>query len=203
MPCIYKITNDIDQKIYIGKTTYSIELRWEWHLKDYKRERCKKRPLYNAMLKYGVEHFYIEQIEECSADILSERETFWIEYYGSFKNGYNATKGGDGKPYADYDLIFRTFQICKTYRETARLTGYDLNTVKVAVKLNGGQSTVIGGELSRKPIAMLNKDTGEILKTFSCAKEAEKYLNISYTSHISDVCLGKRKTYQGYGWKYI
>ena len=72
-------------------------------MKDFKKERCEKRPLYNAMNKYGPENFSIEQIEECNSDIVNEQEIYWIEFYGSFKNGYNATFGGDGKHYADYE----------------------------------------------------------------------------------------------------
>ena len=60
MPYIYKITNTINNKVYIGKTVASIEERWKEHCHDYKRHRCEKRPLYAAMRKYGVEHFQIE-----------------------------------------------------------------------------------------------------------------------------------------------
>ena len=59
------------------------------------------------MRKYGIEHFHIELIEE--TDNPEEREVFWIENKRSFKNGYNATKGGDGRPYLDYDLIISTY----------------------------------------------------------------------------------------------
>ena len=52
------------------------------------------------MNKYGIEHFHIELIEE--TDNPEEREIYWIEKLGSFKNGYNATLGGDGKKYLDY-----------------------------------------------------------------------------------------------------
>ena len=52
------------------------------------------------MRKYGVEHFHIELIEE--ADNPEEREIYWIENKRSFKNGYNATMGGDGKQLYDH-----------------------------------------------------------------------------------------------------
>lgn len=61
------------------------------------------------MRKYGIEHFHIEQIEE--TDKPEEREIYWINFYNSYKNGYNATLGGDGKKYIDYDLV------CKVYQE--------------------------------------------------------------------------------------
>ena len=95
MAYIYQITNDINGKIYIGKTEFSLEKRFKEHCQDAFRERCEKRPLYAAMRKYGIEHFHIELLEE--TDNPEERETFWIEEKQSFKFGYNATLGGDGK----------------------------------------------------------------------------------------------------------
>ena len=55
---IYKITNRLNQKAYIGKTIYTVEERWQEHIRDSKRDRCKDRPLYRAMNKYGIENFF-------------------------------------------------------------------------------------------------------------------------------------------------
>ena len=68
MSYIYVITNDINGKQYVGKTNNSIEQRFKEHIKDSKRERCEKRPLYNAMNKYGIEHFSIKELEQCSEE---------------------------------------------------------------------------------------------------------------------------------------
>lgn len=92
MAYIYRIVNDINDKIYIGKTQFSIEKRFRQHCKDSQRQQCSKRPLYNAMKKYGIQHFSIELIEETNNP--EEREKFWIKQYNSYKNGYNATLGG-------------------------------------------------------------------------------------------------------------
>ena len=79
MAYIYRIWNDINNKNYIGKTLNTIEKRWKEHCNDYRKNHCENRPLYKAMNKYGLEHFHIEQVEECSVDLLSEREIYWIE----------------------------------------------------------------------------------------------------------------------------
>ena len=63
MPYIYKITNKINNKVYIGKTLGTIENRWKSHIRDSKRTHCEKRPLYSAFEKYGVENFIIEEVE--------------------------------------------------------------------------------------------------------------------------------------------
>lgn len=49
MPYIYKITNKINDKIYVGKTLDTIENRWREHKNDYQKRRNEKRPLYSAM----------------------------------------------------------------------------------------------------------------------------------------------------------
>ena len=54
--------------------------------------------LYNAMNKYGKENFYVETIESgIPIDKLDKKEIQYIEEYDSYKNGYNSTKGGDGR----------------------------------------------------------------------------------------------------------
>ena len=206
MPYIYKITNKINGKIYIGKTLNTIEKRWKEHCSDYKRERCEKRPLYNAMNKYGIENFEISLVEECDENILSEREKYWIEYYGAFKYGYNATIGGDGKPYADYDLFFALFKQGKNIKEISQITGFCTDTVSLGLKnkeitheeiKNNGRMVVC------KKIAKIDKDTDEILSVYSSIQEAYNELNKQHSGHIASVCNGKRKTAYGYKWKYI
>lgn len=112
MAYIYQITNEINGKIYVGKTNFSIEKRFKEHCRDAFKERNEKRPLYAAIQKYGIENFSVKLLEE--TDNPEERERFWIEKLGSFKYGYNATLGGDGKRYLDYDLIVATYQEIKS-----------------------------------------------------------------------------------------
>lgn len=59
---VYKITNNINNKIYIGLTTCSLEYRWAKHLAE-GRNVDNKKHLYKAMRKYGLENFSIEQID--------------------------------------------------------------------------------------------------------------------------------------------
>lgn len=97
MGYIYKITNRINGKVYIGQTNLpSIQDRFDSHVK---KANCHvNRYLYDAMNHYGVDNFSIEEIEHCEKDELDEREIFWIAHYQSNdKNfGYNMTSGGGG-----------------------------------------------------------------------------------------------------------
>ena len=96
MGYIYKITNSVNRKVYIGKTTTSIEQRWKEHTKEATRDRKYKSKLYDAMNKYGIDNFKIEVVEECDNALLDERECYWIRKFKTQRNGYNITNGGDG-----------------------------------------------------------------------------------------------------------
>ena len=214
MPYIYKITNDINGKSYIGKTMLSIQERWREHCKDYVRKHCSKRPLYDAMNKYGLEHFSIEQVEECSDTILNERECFWIEYFGTFKHGYNATIGGDGKPYIDYDLVIANYQELQNMEAVARLMGICSDSVAKILKIRNipiKSSQEIAREQNGKVVQMFDKKTGEFIQSFATTADAARWLidnnytNCKYTTiryHITEVCTGKRKSAAGFIWKY-
>ena len=208
MAYIYQITNDVNGKIYIGKTERSIQERWGEHCRDYLKHDYEKRPLYSAMKKYGLEHFHIELIEETSQP--EERECFWIEQKGSFKNGYNATLGGDGKHYLDYDLVIATYQEVQNVSETARRIGIDISTVSKVLNSNH-ISIVPSSEVSQRVTGNIVNQynlQGNFIQSFPSAKAAAISLGkITSTSrgassHISDVCRGKRKTAYGYIWKF-
>jgi len=81
MAYIYAIVNDINNKIYVGKTNLTIEKRFKEHCRDSKRLSEENRPLYTAMQKYGIEHFSAQELEQCSTEEASAREAFWIKHY--------------------------------------------------------------------------------------------------------------------------
>lgn len=123
MGVIYKITNKINKKVYIGLTTVPLEERWKNHVTSVGRT---KRPLYYSMKKYGIENFSVEEIDE-SDDFqeLGLLERKYINLYDSTnpKKGYNMTFGGesnqlDGNPRArltvsDVEEIRRIYAECK------------------------------------------------------------------------------------------
>lgn len=90
---IYKITNQINGKCYIGQSV-NITRRWKDHRTRYQTE---DNLLYRAIRKYGLENFSFEIIEECSQEKLNEREIYWIAFYNSANSdkGYNLTTGGN------------------------------------------------------------------------------------------------------------
>jgi len=96
---VYKITNLINKKIYIGKTR-DINLRWQRHKTAARRKHKEDYSyIHKAMNKYGFENFSIEIVEEFSVEteaLAAEKE--YIKQLNTQNRdiGYNITKGGDG-----------------------------------------------------------------------------------------------------------
>lgn len=206
MAYIYKITNDINQKIYVGKTERTVEERFLEHCRAFKRESCEKRPLYSAMRKYGIEHFHIELIEE--TDNPEEREIYWIEKLGSFKNGYNATLGGDGKKYLDYDLIVDTYKEIKNQKEVAKYLNISEKTVRKI--LQGRKIQTVAPKIGNKPVSCLDRDGNFISHFESCgdgarwvaSQRVSKASIDTIAKRIADVARGERKTAYNYIWRF-
>ena len=100
---IYKITNQINNKKYIGYDTNGAkESRWRRHQIAGRRKKAVKWEgysyLYNAMRFYGVENFTYEIIDQANTiEELKNKEIYWIAHYNTFLGeGYNMTPGGDG-----------------------------------------------------------------------------------------------------------
>ena len=205
MAYIYKIENDINGKLYIGQTSFPLEVRLQRHITD-SRKGLINRPLYAAMRKYGFEHFHISLIEE--ADNPNEREQFWINFYNTYKNGYNATIGGQGKAKIDkqeiYDIWVQNNKC--SMLELSKITGHDNQWLGVIIKSMGGE--VENGKYwarkkQGKTVLQLDKNTEEIIAEYECLADAERAMNVTvHKSHIGQVCNGKRKTTLGYKWRW-
>ena len=70
MGYIYKIINDVNNKIYIGQTINTIEYRFNNHIKTAK-QNIDKNKFHNALTEIGPEHFKVELVEECRNDQLN------------------------------------------------------------------------------------------------------------------------------------
>ena len=94
MSLIYKITNTINSKQYVGQTTKTLMERFDAHES---KSKYVDTYLYRAIRKYGLPAFTIEVLEEVEPELLSERERFWIAKLNTLiPNGYNMTEGGEG-----------------------------------------------------------------------------------------------------------
>lgn len=205
MAYIYKITNCINQKSYIGKTMNTIEERFKEHQRDSHKEKNENRPLYSAFNKYRIENFSIEELEKCSADVASEREKYWIEKYGTFKCGYNATTGGDGKPYIDYDLVVKTYNKLQSQIEVARILNIHEDSVHNILKEKQIEiltSSEVNKIKKSKEVGQFDLNDN-LINVFPSINEASRKVKGSLKGGISNVCNGKRKTHNGFKWKFI
>lgn len=96
---IYKITNTVNGKCYIGQSI-NIKQRWKNHKKDAFWEAGPEYeyPLYRAMRKYGFDKFTFEVLETCKQDELNQKEIEYISMYNSWGDGgYNQCEGGSSQ----------------------------------------------------------------------------------------------------------
>ena len=101
---IYKYTNNINNKVYIGQSI-NLEQRKYSHKSSAYNEKAEdyNSQFHQAIRKYGLENFSYEIVaeisnEEYSKQMLDDLEKYFIKYYNSFKDGYNMTEGGDDNP---------------------------------------------------------------------------------------------------------
>jgi group I intron endonuclease len=105
MPYIYKYTNKINGKIYVGQTN-NLQKRFSGHKSEAFNPKANgyNLPIHAAIRKYGLENFTFEVLEEIaegeSQRFIDDREIYFIGYYHSLitENGYNLTIGGEGCP---------------------------------------------------------------------------------------------------------
>lgn len=128
---IYIITNDINDRVYIGKTTNTIKKRFERHYKDGKN--CNNTfSIDYAMRKYGKNHFQVRELGKYPVSQLSEKEQYWIQYYNSYNKGYNLTLGGEGMQlYSEEQLsaAIALYQEGTLLTEITQKTGISFNTI--------------------------------------------------------------------------
>lgn len=90
---IYKITNQKDNKVYIGQSV-DIATRFKSHAKcGLGIDTPQGNKLYKAMIKDGLWNFTFELLEACPQNDLNQKEKFYIDLYKSYDYGYNSTKG--------------------------------------------------------------------------------------------------------------
>ena len=90
---IYKITNQVTKECYIGQSV-DISKRWKDHAKcGLGIDTPAGNKLYKAMQTYGIWNFSWEVLEQCSKDLLDEKEKYYIDLYDSYNFGYNSNTG--------------------------------------------------------------------------------------------------------------
>lgn len=218
---IYKYTNLINGKVYIGQAI---------DINQRKREhRCNaskaKKGFEKALQKYGEDNFSFEIIEECNKNELDKKEIYWISYYHSYIkdplcNGYNLTPGGKSgqgtvfkKPVEQYDLYGNFIQEYESASEAARQLNLFKSNITAACR---GETSQCGGyqwkyknDISKiekiKYIGIKKVEQydylGNLLKIYDSAKEASENNNICHQS-ITACCRHEIKFAGDFQWRY-
>lgn len=206
---IYKIVNRVNGMIYIGQTRNSINTRFIHHKSSAKRQ---KTYLYNAMNKYGVENFTIEQIDTASSiDELNEKEIYWIKKLNTKKpNGYNMVNGGNSVSGLHHtEETKRLLKIKSTGNKNA-LGKHNIpeESKQKMINAHKGKSSSFKSKHhtldARKKISINHSKKVlcvETNKIYPSSLIASKVLNIA--NKIGCCCNGQRKTCGNYHWKWV
>lgn len=195
---IYRISNRINNKHYIGQSL-NIENRWKEHINNIS---IKDNSIYRALRKYGIDNFEFKIIEECTEDMLNERERYWIEYYDSYNNGYNMTKGGESSKKLDYDFLVSQYLLCGTTQKTAKKCGCHIHTVSNALKAYNITPNTNSLGINR-PIKQIDPETLETVTTYNSIADAAKAMGVNNNAAISKVLAGQMNAAYGYIWKDV
>lgn len=207
MAYIYKITNKINNKIYIGETTQTIKKRWNQHVSDsLNKTRGYNYHIHNAMRKYGIGNFSIEIIEQCSNEARFAREHYYIMYYNSLEpNGYNFLASSTGSVKVPIEAILESWQDKLSAKEIAEKLGIHKQTVTEHLKANGITQTEIMQRQGRStslrcsmPVLQYSLD-GTFIKEWPSATSCTA---IGSQTAISSVCRQEQFSAYGYLWKY-
>lgn len=209
MAIIYKITNLINNKIYIGETIRNLNVRWNEH----KSEALGGRHgytyhLHNAMRKYGIDNFTIEIIDNCPDGERFLLESEYIQKYNSNNPeiGYNTVIEGTGRTLISTDAILEAWEEGLTINDTAKLLGVHKSTISKRLHANNITDEEIQerrGESVKqrcsRPVLQYDLQ-GNLIKRWPSASSCQED---GYTqSEISSCCRQEIRIAYNYLWKY-
>lgn len=230
MGVIYKTTNLINGKIYIGKRIFDYD-KFMRNNHYYGSGRLLKI----AIKKYGIENFKREVIEEVNNEILGEREIHWIKEYNSnnLEIGYNLSIGGNSKfgrkskefseetkrkisesvskYLTDNGHPMKDKNHSEETKEKIRntLKGRKLSDEHKRKAAEGHRGLKYNKQIKLEKIKIDQSIkikqlslNGDFIKEWSSMMEASKELNID-RSGISRACSGAYKQCGGYRWCYV
>jgi len=177
---VYKVTNIVNGKIYVGQTTRDLSLRISEHKHGKERADRKNSPLYLAFQKYGFENFTFEVIHKSfTMDELNFKEQEFIKIYNCVSpNGYNLALGGSN-------------------RASSPETRQKMS--KSAKKLGGPNiKSCHSDEVKQKARVSRLK----LNKAIICLGQAARKLQCD-RADITRVCNGKSKHVKGYVFKFM
>lgn len=201
---IYKITNLINKKIYIGKTCRDIQTRWNEHC-SCALNHSDNFHLHNAIAKYGKENFVIEPIDETNdIDVLNKLEQLYIKKYDAInpQKGYNLTQGGEGQMKYNWNEIQNLWDAGYAVKEIIQIFQCDKGTVGKALKNHPGYTYELSLQRSNANSKSVNQYdlNKQLIKTYPSIASAARELKCNEMSIFH--CLKNSHYALGYFWTY-
>ena len=178
---IYKITNLVNGKAYIGQSV-DIHKRFNAHrsVAFNPNDKNYNYPLYRAIRKYGIENFSFEVLEECHISELNNKEIYYISKYNTHgKFGYNQDDGGNNASHflkLSEELVDAIITRLKTSLDNSDKIGEDFGVTGRTIRsINSGECCLRENEKYpiRPPLYTLNEN-GETKETEYYCKECKK-----------------------------
>ena len=229
---IYSIENKVNHKKYIGQSV-NIKNRWYQHRVDLNGNKHDNDYLQKSWNKYGKDNFDFQILEECSKEMLNEREKYYIDLYKTMNRdyGYNLKSGGQDTNYVTDYVKNKISEGNKRYYEQnpdekikrSIRSKEQWSNPDIRAKITGENSGMYGHthtEETRRKISEAHKGTisknrnttpilcVELNKIYKDAVTIcqEFGFNPSRSGAIHEVCRGSnqhRKTVGGYHWQYV
>ena len=207
MGYIYKITNNVNGKVYIGQTFRNVAQRFSEHIRMSRKEVIGYESLlYRAIKKYGEKAFSVETIEKCDDEKLNEREIFWIEHFRSCGQGYNISLGVQKNPNYRVRDICQLWDAGYSVAQISEIINLSKQNVSKRLRENGVTKWEICSRANlissgcRLKVIRFSKD-GKDIKVYNSITDAA-FENDTTVGAICNVCKGRRNYAKGYRWAY-
>lgn len=192
---IYRFQNLITLESYVGQSI-QLQERYNHHKREWVSGTTK---FYKAIQQFGWENFSYEILEYCSAEELNEKERYWIDYFDSYKNGYNHNVGGSNKNSIDRKKVYELWDQGKTIKEIIEIL--QISQTSAYTILNAYEPFIC--RETPQPLTIYQYDLqGNFIQSWTSQKEIQRVLQID-ASAIGKVLSGQRKTAGGYIWTNV
>lgn len=199
---IYKATNIITNKVYIG---FCSDFNKRLYRHKYNALNTKRNQyFYLSIRKYGIENFNFEEIY-VSLDkyhCLQVMESYFIKEYDSANTGYNMTIGGEGcLNYKHSDSVRKTLSHIGTTKIGEKNSFFGKKHKTETIEKNKNKNIETLTKLKGRKIAQYSMD-GNLIRLYNSVRSAAREIGRSHPS-ILNCCKGNLKHAHGFVWKYL